>query len=233
VWDFIDRYFDDPVLLAVNSIANHWKTLDLVIDRFMMLDSVRMMPIVAVIVFVAFDSVSARKLSETFAIAIGGSFLAILISRLAQSISERPRPIYAHVDGFDIPFGVQQNIPPDWSSFPSDTSALAFALATSVFLRSRKLGWLCLSWALLVAALPRVFAGYHYPSDVLAGAVIGIASTALVAAWLPASIIDAGEAFRRRHEPLYQAAIFVILYLTATMFIDVRQTLDAIGDILL
>jgi undecaprenyl-diphosphatase len=233
VWQFIDRSFDDPVLLAINSISNHSKMLDLLIDRFMMLDSVRMIPIVAVVVFVAFDSVSTRKSNETLAVAIGGSFLAMLVARIAQNISERPRPVYAHIDGFHLPFGVRQNIPADWSSFPSDTSALAFALATAVFLRSRKLGWLCLAWALLVATFPRIYAGYHYPSDVLAGALIGIVSTLLVAAWMPASVIDGLETFRRRHEPLYQAAVFIVLYLTATMFIDVRQTLEAIGDMLL
>lgn len=199
----------------------------------MMLDSVRIVPIVAAVIFVAYRSGSLAKPSETFAVAIGGSFLAILVSRVAQNISERPRPIYAHITGFQLPFGVRQDIPADWSSFPSDTSALIFALAMAVFLKSRKLGWLCFFWALLVACMPRIYSGYHYPSDVIAGILIGIVSTALAAAWMPVLIIETSEALRRRYEPFYHAAIFVVLYLTATMFIDVRQTFNAIGTILL
>jgi undecaprenyl-diphosphatase len=199
----------------------------------MMLDSVRTIPIVAAVIFVAYWRSSYGKLSETFAVAIGGGFLAILVSRIAQNVSERPRPVYADIAGFQLPYGVKENIPADWSSFPSDTSALIFALATAVFLKSRKLGWLCFLWALVVACMPRIYSGYHYPSDVIAGGLIGIASTALVAAWMPSRIIEAGETIRRRYEPLYHAAIFFVLYLTATMFSDVRQTFSAIGEILL
>lgn len=233
MWEFLDRFFDEPVLLALNSFANLSKTLDLAITRFMMLDSVRAIPIVATVIFVAYWKSSHGKLSETFAVATGGGFVAILVSRIAQNISERPRPVYADIAGFQLPFGVKENIPADWSSFPSDTSALVFALATAVFVRSRQLGCLCFLWALVVACMPRIYSGYHYPSDVIAGGLIGIISTALVSAWMPSRVVEAGEAIRRRYEPFYHAAIFCVLYLTATMFSDVRQTFNAIGDILL
>ena len=233
--DFVYRFFDEPILLAVNSLSNHSKLFDLMVDRFMMLETVRILPIVAAIIFVAYSDSSkvAGKQNETFTVAIAGSFLAILISRIAQNISERPRPIYAHIEGFLPPFGMKQDIPADWSSFPSDTSALVFALATAVFLKSRALGSLCIVWALVVASLPRIYTGYHYPSDVVAGIFIGVVSTIVASACMPTRLLDAGETLRQRHAALYHAGLFVILYLTATMFSDIRQTLSAVGEFIL
>lgn len=59
------------------------------------------------------------------------------------------------------------------SSFPSNHAACAFAIAFSIFLYSKKKGSLWLLLALLIA-VSRVFVGVHYPTDVVAGAGLGI-----------------------------------------------------------
>jgi membrane-associated phospholipid phosphatase len=71
-------------------------------------------------------------------------------------------------------------------SFPSGHTALAFSLATSYWLARRDLtgdpgaaGWLGLVAAAGVGVM-RVASGKHFPSDVLAGAVIGSASGLIV-----------------------------------------------------
>jgi len=59
------------------------------------------------------------------------------------------------------------------SSFPSGHASFFFGLATAVYLYNKKLGVWFLAAAALIS-LARVYVGVHYPSDVLAGAVIGI-----------------------------------------------------------
>lgn len=57
-------------------------------------------------------------------------------------------------------------------SFPSDHATLVFVLAVSVFMINKKIGVIFLVAAVLVS-LGRVYVGVHYPSDILAGALIG------------------------------------------------------------
>jgi undecaprenyl-diphosphatase len=78
----------------------------------------------------------------------------------------------------DRPYVVNHERPmtfvtPHDPSFPSGHTALAFALGTSIFLHDKKYGALFFLGSTLVA-LGRVLANVHYPSDIIAGALIGI-----------------------------------------------------------
>ena len=57
-------------------------------------------------------------------------------------------------------------------SFPSEHTALAFALAVTIFLHDKKVGWFFLISAIVVGSA-RVLANVHYPIDILGGALIG------------------------------------------------------------
>lgn len=69
------------------------------------------------------------------------------------------------------------------SSFPSDHAMIAGALAAGLMLVSRAWGFLAVGLALFLA-FARVYCGVHYPSDVLAGLVIGAAVAVIVVAGL-------------------------------------------------
>jgi len=105
-------------------------------------------------------------------IAAGSAFLATLIARFGFVSPLRfsrpvPRPFLTHP--------IKSLFVITAPSFPSGHSAFFFALAASVFFYSAGLGIIFfLATALMTAG--RVAAGVHYPSDILAGMVIGITS---------------------------------------------------------
>lgn len=63
------------------------------------------------------------------------------------------------------------------ASFPSGHAAFFFALSTSIWFYNRRLGiwFFAVSAAISVA---RIIAGVHWPSDVLAGAILGVMTAA-------------------------------------------------------
>ena len=68
---------------------------------------------------------------------------------------------------------------PTDSSFPSNAVAAVFGLAFGIWGVNRRLGYFALSAAILYG-LARVYAGVHYPLDILAGAAIAAPVTYLV-----------------------------------------------------
>jgi undecaprenyl-diphosphatase len=61
---------------------------------------------------------------------------------------------------------------PAEKSFPSAHATAAFAMAFAIYIQDRRWGAALLLLAALVA-LSRVAAGVHYPTDIMAGAVVG------------------------------------------------------------
>ncbi|MBX2838424.1 MAG: phosphatase PAP2 family protein [Gammaproteobacteria bacterium] len=61
----------------------------------------------------------------------------------------------------------------DQFSFPSGHTSAAFLLVTILALFSPALLWVALPWAFCVGA-SRVLLGVHFPSDILAGIVLGV-----------------------------------------------------------
>lgn len=97
-----------------------------------------------------------------------------LVETIIKPIVARPRPTAdAHLRAL---LHVLGRVPPPTSlAFPSGTAACAFAGATWIALRW---GWRPGAPALALAALvslSRIYGGIHWPTDILAGALIGAA----------------------------------------------------------
>lgn len=92
----------------------------------------------------------------------------LLIGELAlKNIVCRPRPFQAEGSLLLL------ISPPSGYSFPSGHSCSSFAAAVVIFRRDKRFGAGALALAGLIA-FSRVFLFVHYPTDVLAGALLGV-----------------------------------------------------------
>jgi len=112
--------------------------------------------------------------------AVAAVFSAALALALGQAISDvvdRVRPFVAEPHQVHL-FAAHAAD----AGFPSDHATASFAIAVAIFLRKRRWG----AFAIVAAAIlsvGRVAVGYHFPSDVLAGAALGSAAALLL--WAP------------------------------------------------
>jgi membrane-associated phospholipid phosphatase len=112
------------------------------------------------------------RLATTSALAAAG--LGLLLDQAIGHIWFRERPFTAHPADT-----VLLTSPTTDPSFPSDHSTAAFAIAFAVLFVSRRAGAVFLAGAVAVA-VSRILVGAHYPGDVLAGALVGLASALAV-----------------------------------------------------
>ena len=113
------------------------------------------------IVLAHFDSANR----EAWAICAVLGPIAIALNYLVKLVVRRPRPV---LEGLPPLGGAPSSL-----SFPSAHATSAFAVATAMT-RVDSLGALAFILA-IVLSLGRPYLGMHYPSDVLAGALLGVA----------------------------------------------------------
>ncbi len=134
--------------------------------------------IVLITIFILFKEKNWRQKIYFFALAGLSVILARgIITEIIRFFYERPRPFLT----LQIQPLIEHNLT---SSFPSGHAAAFFALALAIFYFNRKWGWRCLIFSLLIGAA-RIFTGIHWPSDILAGAVIGLLSVFAVKKIIP------------------------------------------------
>jgi len=204
--------FDVTAVQAVNAMAGEYPIFDLIVLRIFRLDSVRHFPLVAILIWAWYSDPGDGSRRKHVFDGVTGYMISIFLTRLVQDLlPHRPRPALAGTFHFEMPVGGFTN---DWSSFPSDTAAQGFALAFAIGAMSRRLGVFAYFWAAAIICFPRLYGGFHYPSDLIAGALAGMTATWIVSR-RPLGLNRAAAAVDRWEvncRPWFYIAGFFLLY---------------------
>ena len=131
-----------------------------------------------------------RRAAASGLIALGTT--SAVVNAVVKLVGRRARPDRVAAE---VPLERQVRMPHS-HSFPSGHTAAAVAFASGVG-RVMPLAALPLDLLAAVVGYSRVHTGVHYPSDVLAGAVLGATIADLTAGWAP-GVIRSRRAHRAR-----------------------------------
>ena len=149
---------------------------------------------------------------------ISSSFALLLGRAVSLLIPFRDRPFQDPLYHFQLPYTVTGGVH-SWNSSPSDHAVLFFCLATCLYMISRPLGILAMFHAIFVISLPRIYVGYHFPTDILAGAALGIATAFLCK--LPAlhrKVTYPAFQWMEKHPASFYAFAFFVTFEVAELF---------------
>jgi undecaprenyl-diphosphatase len=161
--------FNTSLFQFIHHFSGRWAFLDYLAIFFA--EWLPYLLVLAFLVLVLYQTTSRGRLY----LFIEGT-LAVILSR--GIITTAIQFFYYHARPFVV-YGISPLINESGSSFPSAHAAIFFALAMTVWFANHKWGW----WFFVLATLmgiARIYAGVHWPLDVIGGAVIGIASGWLV-----------------------------------------------------
>lgn len=159
---------DEALFRLFNALAGVYPGLDFVIVFSASILPYLIAAAVAVFPFTVMESrentIRAKVEGLLFAF-LWASIARFIVTPVIRYLLPNPRPFVA--EGFTplIPHEMS-------SSFPSGHAVFFFALAATTWFYHRPLGYILGGLALLVS-LARVAAGLHWPSDIVAGAIIG------------------------------------------------------------
>jgi undecaprenyl-diphosphatase len=201
---------------AMSAVAGQSPVLDGLLLCAFQTDLLKLFPMIVVLI----ASPGARGRRESNVAGLLGAALALVGAAIAQHFgSDRVRPALSGL--FDFP-ALPPEVGRDLVSFPSETAAMAFALAAALIGRGPRHAWFACAWSLVVICLPRLYGGYHYASDLVAGAIIGFLSYHLAHATSARRFAAAAD----KAGPAARAALHMVLIVYAfelsQFFADIR-----------
>src|SRR4051812_24374275 len=163
---------DYHLFRSVNNLAAHHDALEDPLKVYV--QASEFLFVIGLVVLFVFFGPRLRRAAVAAGLSAG---LALLVAHFLAAAIGRNRPFVDHPAAHLLLAHAKD------PGFPSDHATGAFAIAFALVLRDRTTGIIALVLA-LVLSIGRVALGVHYPSDVFAGAVLGLAAALVL--WIPA-----------------------------------------------
>lgn len=217
--------FDLSILHFVNAFAQH----SIAVDELMWFLTRNVLALGGVSFFLFwyawFQRSDARSESQEFLLfGFVAAIVSLAVARvLASGLPFRLRPLHDASVPFRLPYGSDLSALMNWSSFPSDHATVFFGLAATLVFVSRPLGGVALFHAIFVVSLPRIYCGIHYPTDVIAGAFLGIGIACLCQITSLRKAVTAPLLhWREVNAGAFYAVLFLCTFEVAELFNSVR-----------
>jgi undecaprenyl-diphosphatase len=155
------------------------KSIEVIADLY----SVKGLVLIPVLLWIWFQPHGRLEWRRQIVLAtLASGLVALFTGRLLTHVLPfRVRPVYDTELHLHFPTSATHYAQlTNWSSFPSDHAMLWMAVATGIFLVWRGIGALAIIYTVLVICLPRAYLGFHYPTDLLVGAAVGVVITVLM-----------------------------------------------------
>lgn len=215
--------FDHAVIVFVNRLAGRSWSVDELIYQLASNYLLKTGVLVALLCWTWFrrdDDGRQRERRTTLVFGLLASCVAVGLTRILSFVLPfRDRPLRAPNLHFVLPLSIDRGAINGWSAFPSDNATLFFGIALAIFLVSRRAGILAFCHTLVVVAFARVYLGYHYPTDILGGAAIGMGAVALARiAPLRAAVTRAPMRWLDRNPQAFHTAFCLLVFFIGTTF---------------
>ncbi|MDP2741722.1 MAG: phosphatase PAP2 family protein [bacterium] len=151
------------ILNLINGLAGKWTGLDYLAIFF-----AEYFEYFLLLLLFLFFILRVKKYWKIVFISLSSAVISrFVVAEIIRFLWFRPRPFVENSVNLLI------NHDPTESSFPSGHASFYFALSTAIYFYNKKLGILFYIGTFLIV-ISRVFVGIHWPSDILAGALLGI-----------------------------------------------------------
>lgn len=155
---------DYLIFQKLNSFVGRWPLL----DSFAVFCAEYLGYVLVFILFIFFLKDSKKYKPILIKSLLAAIFSRFIVTEIIRFFWERPRPFVEN----SVNLLLEHSASP---SFPSGHAAFFFGFSAMVYFHDKKTGIMFLIASFFVSIF-RVYGGIHWPSDILAGALIGIIS---------------------------------------------------------
>lgn len=220
---------DEAVFQFVNGYAGISESRDVFLRAISLNPLVKTLPIIAAFWYLWFQMSDDRARAGVVASFVVGTISIAVARVLALFLPYAMRPMHQEGVLYRLPLGMEPDVLSGWSSMPSDHAVFNVTLAACLFALHRRLGLWALLHVAIVICLPRIYLGLHWPSDILVGAVIGVAVAVVALRPATDTVQRLGVmAWAARAPGAFHVLLLMLGFQLATNFNSLRELVSAL-----